>query len=242
MIRHRTLALVLTLSGIALSSACIDAGDQHGPASTDPGVKGELSGEAVNPDWDEPPPAEPSGELPAQLDACGHNALNYGSAEEPQCVCVPGALECGERCLGREDQRVMDTAPAAHMEGRCLTAPNCYGQSFTPTDSGWLTEISFDGEAPGRQTLTIYEGTGSMCASTGPRLHEQQIDTSAAGWKHVLLATPVWVEAGHSYTFQLQGSEYWLHGCSPNNVYSNGDSIAVAGWDIAFATVIAQCP
>jgi hypothetical protein len=184
----------------------------------------------------------PTSDVFPEPDVCGVNAINYGDADSPQCVCNAGAFMCGEKCLGASEQRIADLDQHARTEEQCLTAPNCYGQSFTPASSGWLTQLGFDGQSPGRQLLAIFSGAGQACAAEGVLLHEQAVDTSKAGWKRVLLTYPLEVKAGKTYTFQLRGLEYWRHGCSSEDIYKGGESLAMPGTDIAFEAVIATCP
>lgn len=234
---HQRYALITSALFAILSSAgCVDdaAPGPDGPPDvrTDPVSADQIS-----------LAAQPAPGTPVDRDPCGPNAYDIGVPGAPQCICAPGALRCGTRCLASDEQRVVDDQQRAEVVGRCLTAPSCYGQTFTPTHDGWLTELSFDGDADGRQLLSIYEGVANGCGTGGlVLLHEQDLDAMTLGIKQVRLTFPVAVQAGTTYTFKVSGDGYWEHGCSAGDVYKSGAFIASHNSDIAFSTTIAMCP
>lgn len=120
------------------------------------------------------------------------------------------------------------------------------GQSFVPSVSGSLCEVSMNmfATGTGTGTLKIYSGSGV----SGTLLDSQivNVSSSAAGnnWQNWSLSTGIPVTAGQAYTFQfvpIQGSglsdPYGVNVYAqspPVDLYPLGADISEPLWDLAF--------
>jgi hypothetical protein len=85
--------------------------------------------------------------------------------------------------------------------------------------------------------LSVYAGEGT----SGSLLHSQDYAIASVGsspWQTFVLTTPVLVQAGQKYTWELTGANGIYYASS--NVYSGGQASA-AGFDMTFRAKVSEC-
>lgn len=95
-----------------------------------------------------------------------------------------------------------------------------YGQTFSPSGSDVITEISLNSETSRTVTLNIYEGSGN----SGTLLYSDS-QTVGVGVNTFVLSTPLNVTGGDVYTIQFDGCECRF---TASNPYANGQIIEMA--------------
>jgi hypothetical protein len=118
------------------------------------------------------------------------------------------------------------------------------GQSFTPTLSGTLCEVSMlmfaAAQQTGTGTLKLYAGNGT----SGALLDSMPVNVGTPGtasvWQNWTLNNQTILTAGQTYTFQfipIQGggiSDPYGVSLFAGDVYTGGNDISEPGWDLAF--------
>jgi hypothetical protein len=112
-------------------------------------------------------------------------------------------------------------------------------QSFTPTVSGELVQLDMRPNAFGGISgkLSVYAGEGT----SGSLLHSQDYSIASVGslpWQTFVLATPVLVQAGQKYTWELTGANGIYYATS--DVYAGGRA-SFAGYDMTFHAKVSEC-
>lgn len=126
------------------------------------------------------------------------------------------------------------------------------GQSFTATVTGTVTQIQVRPRNTGASTLYFYNGaTGSgINGSPGTPVSSQAVvladqGSNTTGLQTIVLATPLPIVAGNSYSFAFSASDMAFNTAAP---YVGGDLLAgydspLGGWDLVFtATEVVAGP
>jgi hypothetical protein len=114
------------------------------------------------------------------------------------------------------------------------------GQSFTVGITGPLNKIGFDITEVGVGTVTfkLYSGGISGQAPIGPEVFSKSGLVLSAGWNYIDLTTPVHVNVGDEYTFQII-ADYQIKIPTPNsNVYAGGRMLYSSSYDMIFETYV----
>lgn len=116
------------------------------------------------------------------------------------------------------------------------------GQTFTPSVSGLLCEVSMNmfSAGTGSGTLNIYDGN----SVNGSVLHSQNVNVNTPGgaytWQNWSISSPLIMNAGQIYTFQFiptQGSglsDPYGVGIYASDIYNGGFDISEPTWDLSF--------
>jgi hypothetical protein len=141
--------------------------------------------------------------------------------------------------------QVLETIEQTSATYFLRTGDSNLGQSFTPTQTGYLSCVAFDIWHPNPQaTITVREGNGPA----GALLYTEPSAVSwPLGWFTVNLASPVLLTGGQTYTVYSGVSGLTGDARDP---YAGGDlvdsSSVVAGQDSAFRMIItadgSPCP
>ncbi len=178
------------------------------------------------------------------------NPGNYLLVRSPgTTVDAASCAPMGTTCATSDQRQVVADCPETDFEGCGVGhADGDFGQSFTAGRTGSLAAISvlLNRAQPDRTyTLKVFQdgiigdATVGYAPATTPALRSQAVSLHG-GWNDLVLAAPLPVTAGSTYTFTVTGGDIYAPDVGNNgHTYVGGRTLANPGFDFLFETWVA---